>query len=630
MVAYEFLAGRTEAPERMPATSLRGRARALRGIRCGQLLLALAVAVFATSAAGQNPPDPPASDETADANDPAGIQPITPGPMIAVHGVVRNAVSGEPLPRTLVQVDGETGPGTLTDGDGKFDLTLAGLGSHVFQLTKPGFHDLPPNTSGGGAVLENTNSVTHNIFVTADMGGLSFGMTPTSAIHGHIDLSTGEVAQGLGVMLLRRSLQGGHACWQVASNTRTTSDGDYRFGGLDDGDYAIETEPAKESDDPGFAIETSGAAKIASSGYAATYFPDARDFSGATKIHLRGGESAQANLILKLEPFQSVRATLPARRKEKTRGDQGVVDESDVLDSQGHRLSYPEQFDGESRTVQALLPDGTYTLRVTELQVTEVKGPRLRLASGRNNDGTIWQGTVDFTVAGHPLTNLRLPLAERVAAPVAVNVTRNAARPVAATTSGEAEVSIAVTQASDARVEGMWNQLAQGSVPGELETSPLPAGSYWVHTTINSSGLCESSFTAGSSSLAREPLVVGASGATAPLSLTLRDDCASLKLTLPANLMNPSTGEEPAFTVYVVPDFDSTVDISALVLRPSSGGTFTVENLTPGNYHVYAFDAPVELEYRNPEALASLANAGQAVTLEPLATSTLVVEEPPR
>jgi hypothetical protein len=550
--------------------------------------------------------------------------------MIAVHGVVRNEVSGEPLPRTLVQVDGEMGPGTLTDGDGKFDLTLAGTGSHVFQLTKPGFHDLPPNTSRGGAVLENTNSVTHNIFVTADMGGLSFGMTPTNAIHGHIDLSTGEVAQGVGVMLLRRSLQGGHACWQAGSNTRTNSDGDYRFGGLDDGDYAIETEPAKESDGPGFAIETSGSAKVASSGYAATYFPDARDFSGAAKIHLRGGESAQANLILKLEPFQSVRATLPARRKEKTGGDQGMVDESNVLDAQGHRLSYPQQFDGESRTVQALLPDGTYTLQLTELQVPEVKGPRLRLASGRNNDGTIWQGTVDFTVAGHPLMNLRLPLAERVSAPVVVNVTRNAAPPVAATTSGGAEVSIAVTQASDAGVEGMWNQLAQGSVPGELETSPLPAGSYWVHTTINSSGLCESSFTAGSSSLAREPLLVGASGATAPLSLTLRDDCASLKLTLPANLMNLTAGEEPSFTVYVVPDFDSTVDISSLVLRPSSGGTFTVENLTPGNYHVYAFDAPVELEYRNPEALASLANAGQAVTLEPLATSTLVVEEPPR
>ena len=549
--------------------------------------------------------------------------------MIAVHGVVRNALSGEPLPRTLVQVDGETGPGALTDGDGKFDLTLAGLGSHVFELTKPGFRDLPPNPSGAGAVLENTNSVTHNIYVTADMGGLAFGMTPTSAIHGHIDLSTGEVAQGLGVMLLRRTLQGGHACWQVASNTRTNSDGDYRFGGLDDGDYAIETEPAKESDGPGFALETSGSRKIASSGYAATYFPDAHDFSGAAKIHLRGGESAQANLVLKLEPFQLVRAALPVRKNEKTRGDQGVVDESDVLDSQGHRLSYPEQFDGENRTVQALLPDGTYTLQVIELEVTEVKGPRLRLASGHNHDGTIWQGTVDFTVSGHPVTNLRLPLAERVAAPVVVNVTRNAARP-AATTANGAQVSIAVTQASDARVEGMWNQLAQGSVPGELETSALPAGPYWVHTTINSPGLCESSFTAGSSSLAHEPLIVGASGATAPLSLTLRDDCASLKLTLPANLMDPATGEEPAFTVYVVPDFDSTVDISALVLRPSSGGAFTVENLTPGNYHVYLFDVPVDLEYRNPEALASLANAGQAIALEPLATSTLVVEAPAR
>jgi hypothetical protein len=77
-----------------------------------------------------------------------------------------------------------------------------------------------------------------------------------------------------------------------------------------------------------------------------------------------------------------------------------------------------------------------------------------------------------------------------------------------------------------------------------------------------------------------------------------------------------------------VPDFDSTSDVVPQTLRPSTGGTVTLTGLTPGNYHVYAFDQPVALGYRNPEALAALPNPGQAVTLSPGTTSNLVVEAP--
>ena len=54
----------------------------------------------------------------------------------------------------------------------------------------------------------------------------------------------------------------------------------------------------------------------------------------------------------------------------------------------------------------------------------------------------------------------------------------------------------------------------------------------------------------------------------------------------------------------------------------------TLDGLTPGPYHVYTFSSPVQLEYRNPEALAALANQAQAVTLQPGESSSLVVEVP--
>jgi len=61
-------------------------------------------------------------------------------------------------------------------------------------------------------------------------------------------------------------------------------------------------------------------------------------------------------------------------------------------------------------------------------------------------------------------------------------------------------------------------------------------------------------------------------------------------------------------------------------LRISTGGRMTLTGLTPGNYHVFTFDRPVALEYRNAAVLSSLPS--QAVSLEPNAEADLTVEVP--
>jgi hypothetical protein len=53
-----------------------------------------------------------------------------------------------------------------------------------------------------------------------------------------------------------------------------------------------------------------------------------------------------------------------------------------------------------------------------------------------------------------------------------------------------------------------------------------------------------------------------------------------------------------------------------------------VQGLTPGNYHVYTFTTPIDLEYRNPEVMAHLPTPGQAVTLSAGSTTNLVLEVP--
>jgi len=69
-------------------------------------------------------------------------------------------------------------------------------------------------------------------------------------------------------------------------------------------------------------------------------------------------------------------------------------------------------------------------------------------------------------------------------------------------------------------------------------------------------------------------------------------------------------------------------DIPPMTVHPSSGPTLTLDGIAPGSYHVYTFDTPVHLEYRNPAVLSALPKAGQAVTVVEASTSSLTLEVP--
>jgi hypothetical protein len=547
-----------------------------------------------------------------------------------VQGMVKNAATGEPLPRALVRIEGDAVNGALTDGDGRFEISGVPIGPQAFQVIKPGFVDQPAGSSAGpGTPFNERSNSEHNVRVAVDMPDLVFNLSPTNAIRGQISLSTGDPAQGIGVMLLRRTVQDGRAVWQASTNVRTNSDGMYRFAGLADGVYAIYTEPAMDNDVPASLVETGNDRAVTRWGYPSLFFPDASDLAGAAKLQVSGGQQAQANVLLTEEPFHLVRAALIAPG-----GGTATASELNVTvtiqDGQGHQLPYGAQYDPASRSVQAFLPDGTYSLMVTAIEGHEPISFGTGPAAPRNPRPNPPQGPLvgqlDFSVAGRAVTGLRVPLGTQRGSTVQLSLLRSGLQDAAADDFQRSPLVVMVSQSGGWITDGMVSSYAEGYATGPMETTYMGPGTYWVHTTIPQKGLCEGSFTAGGASLAREPLVISPSGATPPLTLTLRDDCASLWLTLPSTVGTPETGEEPSYTVYVVPDFDSTADVAPITLRPSSGGMFALSGLTPGPYKVYAFPAPVELEYRNPEALASL--PGQTVTLEPNATSRVEVEAP--
>lgn len=580
------------------------------------MLLGLAASLFTPVAAYAQEPQP---DQQQPNQEPGQPQPgQVANQLTTVHGVVRVGASGQPLSRALVRINGDASTGVLTDGDGRFEIQDVPQGPLDFTVTKPGYLDTIE--SAEDSIAWNAHGYGHNVIVAPGMADVVFTMEPCNAIRGQIQISTGDAAQGIQITLLKRTIQDGRAVWQSVGNTKTNSEGMYRFGGLADGLYAVYTLPAMDSDTASNLVETASSNRLARAGYASVFFPDARDLAGAAKIHLAGGEQAQANISLTLEPFQPVVAQVTMPRAGERSENVAVQ----VLDAQGHILPYSAQYDPATHTAQAMLPDGSYSL------LASVITQMFRVAAARDSETLNltpvgphgMSGAVSFTVSGKAVSHLSLAMSAEGTSPVQVTLSHAANGSVQ---QGDPRVFVTLSQTGGWMADGMVSSYAEGPSTGPLQATGVPPGSYWAHTSIGPKTMCESSFTAGGSSLAREPLVLGATGTTVPLILALRDDCAKLTLSLPGTV-GYTAGEERSYVVYVVPDFDSTEDVVPVTLRPSTGGRIALSGLTPGDYHVYTFDRPVALEYRNRAALAAL--PGQPVSLTPDAEANLTVEVP--
>jgi hypothetical protein len=541
---------------------------------------------------------------------------------VTVSGMVRNAATGDPLARALVQIEGDANTGTLTDGEGRFEIPGVPAGPQTIRVAKPGFRDRPYATEETGLQAEGP---AHSVLLAAQMPELTFSLAPDCAIRGHIELSTGDPADGINLTLLKQVVRFGRAVWAQIANTRSNGDGSYRFGGLPDGVYIVYTQPALESEPAVSVVAAGSAARVARSGYPSLYYPEARDLAGASRIRVSGGSLADANFNLTLEPFYPVTAVdasqtgIPGHPKT---GAQTSYTAS-VMDASGHLLPYAAQYDEATHSLQANLPDGTYVLMVRGFMQQQSELDRVDVGRWRGRSGAL-AGAVEFTVAGHPVTGLRFPLAPPPAAAVHLRFLRSANSPASPTNNTMDPVSFNIDSAGGVPMnsgEGIWSM----DIEPDTITFTAQPGAYWLSGYLPRKGVCAGALTAGSFNLAREPLVLSLANPAPPMELELRDDCGTLALNLPGVQAAFVPGEEPFYTVYVVPDFDTVADIPPMTMHPSSGPTLTIDGLTPGSYHVYTFDSPVHLEYRNP---AALPNSGQQVTVSSGTTSSLTLEAP--
>ncbi|MGB8010672.1 MAG: hypothetical protein WCF68_03600 [Terriglobales bacterium] len=519
----------------------------------------------------------------------------------AIRGVVLNSVTHEPIDRALVSSP-DNRFATLTNSEGRFEFSVpkaddSGSDSNSSSRRRSGLNRPSSLMARKPGFLGDSGSQ-GNGFLSVPGKELTLALTPEAVIAGTVALPTAEAPESITLQLFRSQIQDGRARWVPAGNSRSMSDGSFRFADLPAGTYKLLTTELLDTDpatsDPHVDPLTSET-RAPVFGYPPVYFESSPDFGSASSIQLSAGQTQTANLTLAKQSYYRVKVPVIIPGTDQSTNGLSVAVYTGRK-GPGYALGYNVLH----RAVEGLLPNGTYTVEVTSFRPAET-------------------GVQTITVKGGPVDGPSIVLAPNGSIPVYVkeDFTSNERGGLSASRGPRHYLNVALEPADDFGT-GHNVSLRSPNGPGDeaLVIEGAPAGSYWVR--VQTALGYAASVRSGNLDLQHQPLVVGVGGAVSPIEITMRDDTAEISGTVDGvgvstatQGADSSTGQSRAH-VYCIPLAESSGQFAEMEVQ--ADGSFDFQGLAPGGYRVLAFDrAQTEIEYRNPEAVQAFDSKGSVV-----------------
>ena len=520
-----------------------------------------------------------------------------------IRGVVINSVTHEPISHALV-VSPDNSFAAMTDDHGRFEFTFTPAepqqsGTPVtdgFQLNR-GFQNPSPNRPSqlmarkvsfvGPNADQRMNDNAFSI-VGPDQQDVIISLLPEARVVGHVIIPGSDGSDQIRVELYRRAMRDGREQWDSAGSVTTRADGQFRLAELSPGDYKLLTLEQLDRDP----LTTVPRGQLF--GYPPLYYPNASDFASAAVIKLAPGETFQATMS------PTKRAYYPVNLGFTTDIPNGFAI---TVWPEGHPgPGYSLGYNPQEAVIQGSLPDGTYTVQA------KAYGP------------TMTAGAATLTVRGAPAVGPAVTLLRGVS--VTVSVREEFQQKHTEPTSGALFPQGPTIVPQNTRRP---NYLQVQLIPDEdfslaSAVSPRPPvdendeslvienvlpGRYRVSVTTGIGYV--SAITSGSTDLLQKPLVVGAGGTIPAMEITVRDDGAELDGTLdyvkagPGRQALQSHWDGPLGNIYVIP-IDK-IDSQPKLGYANADGTFTIQQIAPGTYHVFAIDNSQQMQSVSEEWL---------------------------
>jgi hypothetical protein len=548
----------------------------------------------------------------------SGHAQVSPEQQKQVRGIVVNSSTREPIGHALVY-SADRRFATLTDDQGRFQFdvpteasapsgdamaeiethTMEGSNSvegfasifpHILMARKPGFL----STDKGRSPWDTTN---------VEPGkDVTIALVPEARVVGRVALPSSNASDHIAVHLYRRHVFDGRARWELEAEVGARSSGEFRFAGLEAGNYKVFTGELIDRDPLTF----NPAGPVY--GYPPSYFPDASNFQAAAEIHLAAGMTFQADLSPVRQPYYNVKlplANAPA-------SDQVLVS----VATQGKKgPGFELGYNPRDQRVEGSLPNGTYLI---EAMIESQKGASAS-ATIAVKGSPVEGPALTFVPNGSVQIQAKLgfPRDNRNRSMDTANVAGNSSTEATdAACLQNRDFSFQLEPADEFTHAEMPNGPSSVLCHDDSTTFvSVPPGRYWLK--LYSPFGFASSMRAGNVDLLRQPLTVQP-GANLRVEVEVRNDGAEV-----SGSVEGAQAEKPAVStaashargfLYCIPLPDSPGQSRQTPVGPD--GSFLLEQLPPGSYRLLVFDRPQnDIEFRNAEAMRAFENKGQVVGL---------------
>ena len=503
---------------------------------------------------------------------------------ITLSGTVVNSVTGEGVPRALVQLNGIQLRSVLTDSAGRFEFDQLPEMQAVITARKPGFFS--DQELSRGFRFEPT-------MIRSGMGPVAVKLVPAGVITGQVTTPDGDPIEGVFLRLKAPVIVEGRKQWNEHGGARSDENGEFRIANLQPGKYYL------------FSNTTQRVVGAPSEAFAASYYPGVADISGASPIQIQAGQTFVANLTLQPEKAYSVSGVVTGLPP-------GQFATVHLINSSNESLPFQSGAGGPDGSFElARVPAGTYTLKaMSQGGMRFGFGPGMGGGGGRAGARfpQRYTGSAVVNVSGD-VTGVAIPM--QPAADVPVNVRTDFTNPQTSTSG--AFVTYADSQKQFRqfvhitlrRVDGPNGYGSMMDASGNMVIRDVEPGRYRAEFNAMGANLYVQAASFGTTDLLRDDLVITGGGDQQPIEVVVRDDAASLSGTA-------DCGGTTCW-VLVIPDGASSISPRQMFVSPA--GTFQAVGLPPGSYRVYAFNSLDGIEYSNPEVMKAYDGSAASVTL---------------
>lgn len=509
----------------------------------------------------------------------------TPAPAVApedrctIEGQVINAITGEPLKKANLMLMRADSPGSrysaVSDAGGKFSIHDIDPGKYHLTAERNGFVRQSYNARGAsmaGQIL--------TLSARDKLTGLAFKLMPQSVISGHVIDEDGDpVARVVVEALQYRYMQGKKQL--MPWSTATTNDlGEYRIFGLKAEKYFLRATYR----DMGMGMSTTGArpSTPAEEGYAPVYYPGASDVSNASPLTLAPGMEARGTDV-RLVKTRAVRI-------------RGVVVSPDGRARQGMMVMLLPR--SEAMMFSRMMaptqdPQGHF-------EIHGVTPGSYVLVANSFGDGLRYTGQQAIEVGNSNIDDVQITLAAPIDLTAHVKVEGNAQVQLN-------EVSVFLNPVFQT---GMGNGFGAVNADGDVTLRNLAPAEYRPQVRTPK-GFYVKSIRYGDTD-ALDSTIDLSSGAPGQLEILLSPDGGEVDGSVTNDKGEASTGA----MVTLIPEGERRASMFFKTGTTDQSGHFTMKDIAPGEYTVYAWD---EVDYgavQDPDFLKPFEDQGKKLKID--------------